>query len=320
MGRMREALKRAEAKATLPRLDPPSLATIWPEENLLEEEDNSIPFIEVGGPRPAQGHLDPAAVLAERALNLPITPAPAPAAVLPTETGPILWSVAFRSLPREWDDRPAPATLAPELVAFHHPQHAISSQYRSLVASLLAHAPSARARVFLFTGAVPGAGTTTVLLNSAITMTQQGLRVLAIDAHLRGSALAERLGMPASPGLREVLGGLLPVEKAMRETPVEKLLALTAGAPQAASPTRLVGETMRALLRQVRDQFDVVLVDGPRWDGRPEVVALGCACDAVYLCLPEKEQDTTATEELMQIIPEQGAPLGGCIVTTPATS
>ena len=59
----------------------------------------------------------------------------------------------------------------------------------------------------------------------------------------------------------------------------------------------------------MRQRFDLALVDGPRWDGRPEVVALGCACDAVYLCLPEAEQDTPETVELLQVIPEQGA---GC--------
>jgi Mrp family chromosome partitioning ATPase len=101
----------------------------------------------------------------------------------------------------------------------------------------------------------------------------------------------------------------------VRPTGLAQLSVLTAGAGDS-SPVRLAGEAMRTLLGRLRDRFDVVLVDGPCWDGRPEVVALGCACDAVYLCLPEAEQDSTATQELMQIIPEQGAALCGCIVTS----
>jgi hypothetical protein len=73
---------------------------------------------------------------------------------------------------------------------------------------------------------------------------------------------------------------------------------------------------MRSLLRHLREQFDLVLVDGPCWDGRPEVVALGCACDAVFLCLPESDQDTPETADLLQVIPEQGAALCGCVLTT----
>jgi len=60
----------------------------------------------------------------------------------------------------------------------------------------------------------------------------------------------------------------------------------------------------------------MVLVDGPRWDGRPEVVALGCACDAVCLCMPEAEQHRPETTDLLQIIPEQGAILCGCVLTS----
>ena len=77
--------------------------------------------------------------------------------------------------------------------------------------------------------------------------------------------------------------------------------------------TQLVEKQVRA---QLREQFDLVLVDGPPWDGRPEVVALGCACDAVYLCLPEAAQETSETADLLQVIPEQGANLCGCVLTS----
>ena len=77
----------------------------------------------------------------------------------------------------------------------------------------------------------------------------------------------------------------------------------------AAMPTRVVGERMRAILRQLKELHDLVLVDAPYWNGGPEVVALGCACDAVYLCEPERDESEEAMSDLMQVIPEQGASL-----------
>jgi Mrp family chromosome partitioning ATPase len=206
--------------------------------------------------------------------------------------------------------------LAPELVAFHQPEHAISGQYRELASCLLAQPPAAQPQVLLFTSNGTGVGTTTVLLNSAITLARQNLRrVVVVDANLRRAALAQRLGLASGPGLREVLAGRLPVEEALQPSVLPGLVALTAGEMEGVALARLAGESMRSVLAHLREEHDLVLVDGPRWDGRPEVVALGCACDAVYLCLPEADLETADTSDLLQVIAEQGASVRGGGVT-----
>lgn len=311
MARMRDALKVAEVAPKRVAPPGPALQAVWPEDPGEAFEDaEDVPYIEIGGPKARTDTTNtvPFPGLAARTLMKA-------SAEPKVSRDPVLWSVRFRELPVDW---PAPCVehdLAAELVCWHQPQHPISEQYRGLVASLQANAPRERPRVYLFTAAVPSAGTTTVLLNSAVTLAQMGKRVLVLDAHLREPAVAERLGIAPLPGLREVLGGVVALERAIRTTGVPNLLALTAGLPVSSPSARLAGEAMQSLVRQVREQFDMVLIDAPHWDGRPEVVALGCACDAVYLCLPEKAQDSAETQELLQLIPEQGAPLGGCIVT-----
>jgi Mrp family chromosome partitioning ATPase len=231
---------------------------------------------------------------------------------------PALMTVQFRPAPGGVLPRPPSARFAPELVAFHRPDHPVSEQYRALVASLLGDYPSAATgQALLFTAAAPGAGTTTVLLNAALTMARAGRqRIAVVDANLRRPAVAARLGLPDTPGLREVLAGLASLEDAVQPTGQPNLHALTAGEAVAASVVRLAGAGMRLVLRQLCQMFDHVLVDGPCWDGRPEVVALGAACDAVFLVLPEADADTPATHELLQLVPEQGALLRGCVLTT----
>ena len=298
MGKMLESLKRArERRGQVGQA--PALHAVWPEAKIEDEtSEEEMPFIEVGGPR---------------------TPADAPALKLvpPPATAPKLMTVAFRPLPAEHASGYGLCAFAPELIAYHQPHHSLSGQYRVLVDGLLAALPAEQARVLLFSASAAGVGTTTVLLNAAITLARQTeRRVAVVDAHLRRPALAGRLGLAEKPGLREVLGGQLKLENALRTTGVANLSLLAAGDAEAASSVRLAGEGMRGVLRQLRERFDLVLVDGPRWDGRPEVVALGCACDAVYLCLPESEQDKPETVELLQVIPEQGAALCGCVLTS----
>lgn len=298
MGRMLEALKRvpngrpAEPEVAL-RTFPAAVDTAE------TAEDEAIPFIEVGGPR-----VGPAA---------PAEPSARTPTVVP-ESKSLPRTVVFQPLPAPAAlPTPARERFAAELIAFHQPKHAVSGQYRALLAGLLAQLPAARPQVLLFTAPEPSIGTTTILLNVALTAAMQNhLRVGVIDANWKRPAVAERLGLPFMPGLREVLACRVPLTHALQETGQPNLQALTAGA-ESANGVRLVGEPMWGLLRQLRERFDLVLMDAPCWDGRPEVVALGCACDAVYLVLTETE--TPPANELIQALPRQGVPLRGCVLT-----
>jgi Mrp family chromosome partitioning ATPase len=75
-----------------------------------------------------------------------------------------------------------------------------------------------------------------------------------------------------------------------------------------------VAETMRSLLRQLRQSFPLVFVDGPSWDGRKEDIVLASACDAVFLVVPEHEAETPSIDALVQHISTCGTRLAGCIL------
>ena len=282
-----------------------------------------MPFIEVGPHRSMEASPSVLATTPEE------RPEAGPTAPFPLTPDPR--NVAFRAFPgdeyRGWQG----SRFAPEVVAYHAPGDPVSGRYRDLLAALLtalgdvsggraglpALAPPG-AGALLFTSARPGAGTTTVLLNLAVTAVRQGRRrVVVVDANLRRPGVAARLGLPEVPGLREVLGGALPLDHALRETAQVNLLALTAGSPAGGERTgmRFVAETAHSLLRQLRQRFDLVLVDAPPWDGRPDVTVPGTACDAVCLVLAEQEAETPRVDDLLRAIPAQGARLVGCVLT-----
>jgi Mrp family chromosome partitioning ATPase len=227
--------------------------------------------------------------------------------------------VAFRPMPADDPDEADRPGFAPELVAFHAPDIPAAEQYRDLLAALL---PASRVRagercpVLAFTAAEAGAGSTTILLNVAVSAARQGRRrVVVVDAHLRRPAVAERLGLPPAPGLREVLRGAAALDEALQPTGQPNLLALTAGLADGGPGTRFVAETTRSLLRQLRQRADLVLVDGPPWDGRPEAAALAAAADAVFVVLAELEAESPQTDAVLRAVTDQGARLGGCILS-----
>ncbi len=208
-----------------------------------------------------------------------------------------------------------PSRFAPELVAFHEPGTPASARYVELLESLLGAVVDkggAAPTALLLSGVHSEVGATTVLLNVAITAARQGLRVAVLDANLRRPAIAARLGLDPAPGLTEVLDEESSLDQALRSTEQAELIALTAGSP---APTIATTEALRSLLAELRSRFELVFVDGPRWDGKAGVTALASACDALFLVVPSDEADQAPASELVRTLPEQGVRLAGCILT-----
>ncbi len=324
MGRMLEALKQPPSKRCPAPEEPSALRPFppTPEPTAVEENEPEVPFIEVGGPTvqlsesvtgaaaPVAPPRPPAPI--EQSVRLQPLPAPTPTPAAGQG------KVSFQPVPfpgKTMALTPPENRFAAELLAYHQPEHPVSQQYRSLLANLTAQLPAVRIQVLLFTAPAPTIGTTTVLLNVAITAARQGqYRVAVVDANFQRPALAQRLGLPAVPGLREVLTGNVSLQRALQESGQLNLHALTAGHCRPGEEIRFPREAMRSILKQLRDRFELVLVDAPCWNTQPDLVALGAACDAVYLVLDAPPEEKPEAAHLFELIPQQGSQLRGCVL------
>jgi Mrp family chromosome partitioning ATPase len=204
--------------------------------------------------------------------------------------------------------------FAPDLIAFHQPDHPAAEEYHRLAAAVRPGPSAGAAQVLLCAALAAEAGASSVVLNLAISLARRGVRVAVLDAQSAVPAVADRLGLRGRPGLAEVLAGLESLDGALQATGLEKLTALAAGEGGLARSLCAVGETIRPVLRQLRDRFDVVLIDGPPL-GEGDGAGLAAACDALYVVLRQNEAETTATEGRIAGLLRQGLPLRGCIVT-----
>lgn len=256
-----------------------------------EAATEEIPFIEIG---PRRHVIASAGVLA-------VDP-PAPA--LPRPHG-----VAFRSLTKQ-----APrAKFAAGLVAYHAPDGAEAAAFRDLLPTVLeaARLKNASGRILLFTSVRGGIGATTVLLNLAISAAAQGRRVAVVDANLRRPAVAAMVDLPLAPGLAEVLLGECNLAEAVRPTGQENLFVLSSGAPAALWADTA---TLRGLVEALAASHDLVLLDGPVWDGRASAL-LAAVSEVVFLVAPADEAEGPPTSELLVALPGKGVPLAGCVLT-----
>lgn len=139
-------------------------------------------------------------------------------------------------------------------------------------------------RVLAVSSAIAGEGKTLTSIHLAANMASTGRKkVLLIDMDLRKSSIAKQLGMDPHSGLSEFLSGFLPKEKILRNS-VVKGLSVIVGGKTILSPTdMLAGERFRSLLRGLREQFDLVILDTPPILPVPDAVTISEQVDAFIL-------------------------------------
>lgn len=292
MGRMLEALKQQGEGRLASREKPFFEDSLEREPHVEAAPAEEIPYIEVGAKK-----LDcsPSVLGAKPAVQVhppqPKVQAPHHAPTALAEKKPLKadlveprpLSVAFEPWPAHGK---AGHVLAPEIIAYHHPDHPVSVQYASLIEKMLeGHTQS---QALLLVGSRPQVGTSTVLLNLAVCAAQRcKRRVVVIDAHWRRPVLAQRLGFSQAACLRDVFQGKTALEQAVVATPVHHLHLVPAQAT--ATPAALSPEAVRWLFAWLRERFDLLLIDGPALDTGGELATLAPLCDGVYLVLPQQE-------------------------------
>ncbi len=139
-------------------------------------------------------------------------------------------------------------------------------------------------RVLAVSSAVAGEGKTLTATHLAANMASTGRKkVLLMDLDLRKPSIARELGMTAEPGMSEYLSGSVPKEKILRNSAVPGLSVIVAGKMDPSPADMLAGEKFRFLLRELREQFDLVILDTPPILPVPDAVTISEQVDAFIL-------------------------------------
>ncbi|HYE77833.1 MAG TPA: polysaccharide biosynthesis tyrosine autokinase, partial [bacterium] len=176
------------------------------------------------------------------------------------------------------------------------PASPVAESFRMLRAATSLATGGTQGRVLGITSPGVGEGKTLVTCNLATMYAQAGLRTLVIDCDLRRPAVARGFGLPASPGLSDVLEGRAELRDALRESGVAGLQLMTAGQRTPHASELLAGEGFQRLLATLRKdpepgslvrtpRFDVILLDLPPVAPVSETVVLGRLTSALYLLI-----------------------------------
>jgi polysaccharide biosynthesis transport protein len=147
----------------------------------------------------------------------------------------------------------------------HQKYSPLVEAFRTLGSSVMLEAAGRKRmlRSIVVTSSQPGEGKTTVSVNLAIALAQQGSRVLLLDADLRRPAVHRALGFRNIRGLSGYLRGLNEWAPCILPGLSPGLDTLPAGR-SASNPIALLSSTrMRVLISQLLEEYDYLIVDSP---------------------------------------------------------
>jgi len=194
-------------------------------------------------------------------------------------TEPIVVSAEVKE-PSEGSKLPA------RLIAGNNPRSPISEAYRTLRTNITFALADTPPKSLVFSSALPGEGKSVTSTNLAITLAQQGMRVLLVDADMRRGTLNALMNVPREPGLSNVLLNMSKIESAVHQIKLDNAISmslLTTGTVPP-NPAELLGsERMRALLAELEASYDIVIFDSPPLNLVTDAAILGSLADGVIV-------------------------------------
>lgn len=202
----------------------------------------------------------------------------------------------------------------------HSPGSAQAEAFRSLRASISLLGEEDQRRILLVTSAIPSEGKTFSSLNLAAALASQGLNTVLVDADLRRPSLtasmlgAEARRMEEYRGLSDVLSGLVPLAKIMRETMVENLYLVPAGR-RAPNPAELLSQPLTGkVVAALASAFDRVIIDSAPINAVSDSLSLAKHVDSVCVVVRYGKTPRRAILRAVKLLHQAGAKLAGLVL------
>ena len=200
------------------------------------------------------------------------------------------------------------------LKALSDPSQSVLEAFRSLRTALHLGARKQGKNCFLFTSALPNDGKSFCAAGYAMTLANQGVRTLLIDADLRAPSLERNLlGTQDLKGLAEVLEGSLSLSSAICLTEVPCLHLLPAGRIMPNASELLTRKGIHSILGNAREQYDCLVIDSAPVQSVSDALLLAEAVDSVCLVVRYAGTPRKAAMRALHLLRDHGTPVEGII-------
>ncbi len=165
------------------------------------------------------------------------------------------------------------ALAAAGIVSPNAPRSQIADQYRVIKRPLISNAMGKGASIIqngnliMVTSALAGEGKSFSAINLAMSIaTELDNTVMLVDADVARPSVLRMLGLPASPGLLDLLvGDVDDLSSVLLKTNIDKLTLLPSGTPHLRATELLASDAMSQLIKNIANRYSdrIIIFDSP---------------------------------------------------------
>ncbi len=205
-------------------------------------------------------------------------------------------------------------TLKRRLLSHNSPKDPVAEQYRTIRTNIQFSGADQDINSLILTSSGTAEGKSTTASNLAAVYAQQGLKVLLIDADLRKPTVHYTFRLENHAGLTNVLTRQSTLGQAVQETEVRDLYVLTSG-PIPPNPSELLAShQMEELLKEMKQQFDMVIFDTPPILAVADAQILANQVDASILVVSSGKTEKEAALKAKELLVHAKSKLLGAVL------
>ena len=189
--------------------------------------------------------------------------------------------------------------------------------FQRLRDSVIFFDPDRRPDTVAIVSPLEGEGRTTVAVGLARSLADAGRHVALLDADLREPDVASRMGVPAMPGLSDVLQGRGDPNAVLCLVDgfAGRLSVLPAGSPSALGAELLGSEQMASLLAWLSERHDFVVIDTSPFLASTGTLALVARTSGVVAVARLNQTPRDAVRRMVRIATAGGGHILGAVAT-----
>ena len=149
------------------------------------------------------------------------------------------------------------------LITNGHSRSPVAEAYKTLRTNLQYAAFDSSLKSIIVTSCEPGEGKSLTSANLAITIAQNGKKVLLVDCDLRKPMQKRVFNIMAIKGLTNILAENIDYKEVANDVKVDNLRVITSG-PKPPNPAELLGSSkMEEFIHRATSENDIVILDTP---------------------------------------------------------
>ena len=187
--------------------------------------------------------------------------------------------------------------------------------YKAIRTKIETYCSRNRYKVIMVTSANENEGKTTVVMNLALSLAQNGKSVLVIDADMRKPAVCKFLNLNVNPecDLANVISGKTELSDAIKYVEKYKLFILATTQANDEPTEILSSQQMYKLIKAAKEEFDYIIIDTAPASVVADANILSNFADAAILVVREDFAACNRIKSVLDDISSNKAELIGCI-------